>query len=166
MGGDVRGTVHPCCSEQQTQKHGVTEAGEAPPNVRRCARIRETRGDPYVEESGFGSDIRGYTRVISFCYPCSICIFKFRAVDTESASYHGRHPQRILSQHEHRKKVKYIEAFLERRCHLTIPAFSVDEVMGKDTKTETKKLSADLSKNGTGNTWQHSVMYDPVSPWA
>ena len=59
--------------------------------------------------------------------------------------------------------MKYIEAFLERRCHLKIPAFSVDEVMGKDTKTETKKLSADLSKNGTGNTWQHVDTSGPVS---
>ena len=51
-----------------------------------------------------------------------------------------------MSQHEQYKKVKYPEACLDRKCHFMLIVFSVDGVTWEDTKTATKKLSADLSK--------------------
>ena len=78
-----------------------------------------------------------------------MCAFVFSVVDTESVSYDGRHPHKILSQHERRKKGGYLEAFLDRRRHLTPLVFSVDGVMGEETKVETKQLDDALS-----NKWE------------
>ena len=50
----------------------------------------------------------------------------------------------ILSQHQRRKKGKYIETFLERRRHFMTLVFSVDGVMGDETHAAPKKLYASL----------------------
>ena len=59
--------------------------------------------------------------------------------DIDAASYYGRHQHKILSQHERRKKGKYLEACLDIRCHFMPLVFYVDGVMGEETKAETKQ---------------------------
>ena len=71
----------------------------------------------------------------------SMCVFGVLIVDTDAASYEGRHPHRILYHHKRRKKGNYIEAFTERQCHFTPLVFAVDGVMGKETKAATEKLA-------------------------
>ena len=75
-----------------------------------------------------------------------MCVFDVCVVDKNVASYEGKHPHCILSQHEHRKKGKYIEDRLERLRHFTPLVFSVNGIMGEEKKAETKKLAAALSK--------------------
>ena len=74
-----------------------------------------------------------------------MCVLNFHIVDTDAAYYDGIQPQKILSHCERRKKVKYSEACLERRCHSTTLMVSVDGVMGEETKTAAKQLAAALS---------------------
>ena len=91
--------------------------------------------------------------------PQRICVFGVCDVYTYSESYGKKHLHRILSQHEKRKRGKYIEACLEIRHH-----FKVDGVMGNDKNVKVKQLDAALLKNGTGNNWKHAGMSRPVSP--
>ena len=49
-----------------------------------------------------------------------------------------------MYQHKHRKKGKYIEAFLERQRYFTLIMLSVDGMMGGETKEATKQLYSAL----------------------
>ena len=60
-----------------------------------------------------------------------MCVLNFHIVDTDSKSYDGRHPHKILSHCKWCKKGKYIEDCLERRLHFTPLILSVDRVMGE-----------------------------------
>ena len=99
-----------------------------------------------MAESGVGTDFHRDTVVIEFWAPRRMCVFDILIFDTDAASYYGRHPQKILSQHERCKKGKYLEACLERQHHFTRLVFYVYRVMGEDTKAATKKMSTSLSK--------------------
>ena len=109
MGRDVRGSVHPRCRYQQPKIHGVLEVGEAPPTEGRCVRRRGKWGYTYTEESEVGAYLQGYMGVIELWSPRRICVFDVYVVNTDQESYDWRHPCKILSQKERRKKGKYIE---------------------------------------------------------
>ena len=70
------------------------------------------REDTYNEEINIDSDLHGDMVVLELLYPIRMCVFDV-CIDIYAASCDGRHPYKILSQYERRKKVKYIEAFLE-----------------------------------------------------
>ena len=74
-----------------------------------------------------------------------MCTFNVHIFDTYAESYDGRHPQKILSQHERLKIGKYIKDFLEQQCHYIPLVLSVDEVMVKDKKAVTNNLHDALS---------------------
>ena len=75
-----------------------------------------------------------------------MCVFELLILSTDTASYDGRHPHKIMSQHERSKKEKYIEACLERRRHFMPLVFSVEGVMGEERKEATEQLTDVLSK--------------------
>ena len=66
-------------------------------------------GDPYAEESEVGADLSGDTAVLRLWGPCRMCVFCIHVVDKYAASYDGRDPHKILSQHERCKISKFIE---------------------------------------------------------
>ena len=66
--------------------------------------------------------------------------FDVHVVDTYAASYDGVNPHKFLYQHERRKKGEYLEACLDILWPFMPPVFSVDRVMGGDTKLSTKQL--------------------------
>ena len=121
-----------------------TFQGEAPTVCGRVFQRRITRGDTYAEESEVGAELYEYKGVIWLWAPRIMYVFEIWVVNTEVAYYDGRHSQKILSQHERRKKRKYLEACLDWKWHFTPIRFSVDRVVGKDKKTQTKELAADL----------------------
>ena len=140
----MQGSVHPSCVTDEPRIHGVAVSGEAPSTGGRGGRRRVTRGEPYAEESEVGADLCGDMGLLGFRPPCKMCVFDVHNVDTYAASYDGRRPDKILSQHKWRKKGKYPEACLERRRHFTPLVFSADGVMGEETKATTKQLAAAL----------------------
>ena len=71
------------------------------------------RRDPYVEERDLGTGMHDNMGVISFWYP-HVMYFQHFFFDMDVPYFKGRHPYKILSQHEWHKKGKYIEALLER----------------------------------------------------
>ena len=88
-----------------------------------------------------------------------MCVFDVYIVDTYVASYEGRHPQHILSQHKQHKKRKNFEAFIDKQKYFTLIVLSVHGVMGRETKAETKQLAMDMMKNGRLNTWKHAAIW-------
>ena len=65
-----------------------------------------TRGYPYAEESEVGADLHGYTEVLGFSGPRQMCFFDVHVVYTDAASYYGRHPHHILSQHKRHREFR------------------------------------------------------------
>ena len=90
---------------------------------------RGKRGDPYTEEIKVDADLYRKTGVIYLLDPHIMCVFDISNVAIDTASYDGRHPYKILSHRERRKKVKYIEACFERICHFNKFMTSVEGVM-------------------------------------
>ena len=84
--------------------------------------------------------------MLGFWDPRRMCLFNVLIFDIDTDYYDRRHPHKILYQHEQRKKVKYLEAYLEQQCHFTPIVFSVDGVMWKDIEAESKQLGAAMSK--------------------
>ena len=74
-----------------------------------------------------------------------MCFFDVHVVDMDSDTYTGTQPHKVLKRHEQRKKVKYLEAYLERRQHFTPLLFLVGGVMGEDTKAYIKQLASAVS---------------------
>ena len=121
---------NPYAVTDEPKMNGIAAAGEAPPTGGRGAWGWGTRGDHYAEVSEVGADLCGDMGVIIFWYPHSMCVFDISAVETDAAYYDGRHPRKIFPQNKQRKKGKYIEACLERRCHFTPLVLSVYKGMG------------------------------------
>ena len=130
---------------EETKIHRVMEAVELPTTVGRGGKRRFKRRDTYSEESDVGDDLCRDTGVLGFLDPLSTCVLNVHIVGTDSTSYDGRHPQKILSCRERRKKGKYIEACLERRFHFTTLVLYMDRVMVEYKKVATKQLAAALA---------------------
>ena len=79
-----------------------------------------------------------------------MCVFDVCIVDKDAASYDGRHPHKILSQHKCRKKGKYIYDCLDRQFHFMPLVLSMGGVMEEETTSENKQLASALLKNGQG----------------
>ena len=79
--------------------------------------------------------------MLGFLEPHRMCVFCVCIVGTDAVSYDGKHPHIILYQHEQHKKVKYIEALLERQHHFMLLALSVN---GGGEKAATKQLDSVL----------------------
>ena len=138
----------PASVTEKPKIHGVAEAGEAhTPIGVRCDQRRRGVGYPYTQDTYFGADILGNTGVLGFWDLIRVCFFDVHVVDMDSDTYTGTQPHKVLKRHEQRKKVKYLEAYLERRQHFTPLLFSVDGVVVEDTKADTKKLVGAFSKN-------------------
>ena len=90
----------------KTKINEVISAGEATTTGVRGGWRLGTWGGLHVEESEVGVDLRGDTVVLGFWSPLSMCVFDICVVDTDTDYFDGRHPHKILSQHEHRKKGK------------------------------------------------------------
>ena len=139
------GAEHLPYSVTDEQKiHGIAAAGEETPTGGSGGWVWGTRGDNYVEEIKFGTDLHGDIDVLGFWYLPRMCVFDVCNVDTYKASYQGKHPQRILYQYKRHKKGKYLEDCLEIRQHLIPLVLSVDGVIGEEKKVVTKKLVATL----------------------
>ena len=95
---------------------------------------------------------------------CLDFLFDTRVVDTDTEYHDGRHPKKILSRYERRKKGKHPEAYLDQQCPFMTLVFSLDMVMGEETKGTTNQLDAALLKNGIGNTQKHVGMSGNISP--
>ena len=89
-------------------------AGEEPPTGGRDVRRWGTRGDPYAEQIKVIADLCGDTGVLGFWASNIICVFDVRVVGSDAGFYDGRHPHKILSQHEWRKKGKYIDSCIQQ----------------------------------------------------
>ena len=84
-----------------------------------------------------------HMRVIGLWDPSKMYVLYVWAVDTYKETYDWRHPQRILSQQERRKK--YILRLTFREDSYFPPVFYVYRLMGKDTKAVSKQLDSALS---------------------
>ena len=128
----MQDSILPSCSDRRTQNTwGQNIRGRS---SHRMDGLEETgHGGVLVRgESGVGSDLCGDTGILGFWDPSRICVFNVCVVETDTASYDGRHLQKILSKHELRKKGKCIEACLERQCHFMPLVLSVDGVTVRD----------------------------------
>ena len=67
-------------------------------------------GDPYEEEIGDVTDLRGDICVIGLWSPYKMYSFEILVVDTAAPLYEGIHPIHILSHHKWLKRGEYIEA--------------------------------------------------------
>ena len=58
---------------------------------------RSQEGNPYTEKIKVGADLHGDTGIPGFWVPLRICFLDVHLVGTDSASYGGGDPYRILS---------------------------------------------------------------------
>ena len=79
-----------------------------------------------LRKSEVFSDLHGGTGVIDFWDHRRMYILNFIPVDIDTASYDEKHPHKILSQNEQRKKGKYLEAYHQRQCDFSPSVFLVD----------------------------------------
>ena len=90
-------------------------------------------------------ELRGDVAVHGFWRRGSTTIFDVRITDTDSPSYRGQAPEKVLARQEKEKKDKYNEACLARRRHFTPLVFSVDGLQGAEAKAASRRLASRLS---------------------
>ena len=73
-------------------------------------------------------------------------IFDMRITQTDAPSYRGRDPVLILKRAEATKKKKYLTACFDDRKHLTPLVYSVDGMVGAETRAAEKHLTFHLAK--------------------
>ncbi len=74
------------------------------------------------------------------------CIIDVRITDVDAKSQRSKDPHKVLEAHEREKKKKYLEACLEQRRHFSPFVASTDGLLGKESRTLLKKLSALLAE--------------------
>jgi hypothetical protein len=74
------------------------------------------------------------------------CIIDVRITDVDAKSQRSKDPLKVLEAHEREKKKKYLEACLEQRRHFSPFVASTDGLLGKESRTLLKKLSALLAE--------------------
>ena len=97
-----------------------------------------TRTEPQPE-------LRGDVSVHGFWARGTTTIFDIRVTDTDARSQRNVDPHRVLQRHEKEKKDKYGALCLARRRHFTPLVFSVDGLMGTETKAASQRLASLLS---------------------
>ena len=50
------------------------------------------------------NDLHGDTGVLVLVPPCRMCVFNVHIVETDAEYYDGKHPPKILSQHNRQQK--------------------------------------------------------------
>jgi hypothetical protein len=73
------------------------------------------------------------------------CIIDVHITDVDSKSQRSKDPHKVLEAHEREKKKKYLEACLKQRRHFSPFVASTDSLLGKESQTLLKKLSALLA---------------------
>jgi hypothetical protein len=66
--------------------------------------------------------------------------------DVDSKTQRSKDPHKVLEAHEREKKKKYLEACLEQRRHFSPSVASTDGLLGMESRTLLKKLSALLAE--------------------
>jgi hypothetical protein len=74
------------------------------------------------------------------------CIIDVRITDVDAKSQRSKDPLKVLEAHQREKKKKYLEACLEQRRHISPFVASTDGLLGKESRTLLKKLSALLAE--------------------
>ena len=74
------------------------------------------------------------------------CILDIRVTDTDAKSNRSKNPMKVLAQHEHEKKKKYLEPCLKQRRHFTPFVVSTDGLIGKEGKATLQRLSTRLAE--------------------
>jgi hypothetical protein len=74
------------------------------------------------------------------------CIIDVCIRDVDSKSQRSKDPHKVLEAHEREKKKKYCEACLKQRRHFSPFVASTDGLLGKESQTLLKKLSALLAE--------------------
>ena len=63
----------------------------------------------------------------------------------DAALYDNMTTKKFLAKHEQAKKKKYLQACLAQRIHFTLLVFSIDWVLGQETKAFAKRLANHLA---------------------
>ena len=90
-------------------------------------------------------ELRGDVSVHGFWSRGTTTIFDIRVTDTNARSQRNADPHRVLTRHVKEKKAKYGALCLARRRHFTPLVFSVDGLMGAETKAASQRLASLLS---------------------
>ena len=116
---------------------GIAAAGEVhPPIGGKGDQRRRRNGYPYAEDTDVGAYLQEYTGVLGFWSLRRMCVSNICVIETNSYTYAGTQPYKVLKEHEQRKKGKYLEACLERRWHFTPLVLFVHSAMGEETKAD------------------------------
>jgi formate dehydrogenase maturation protein FdhE len=75
-----------------------------------------------------------------------VYITDVRITDVDAKSQRSKDPLKVLEAQEREKKKKYLESCLEQRQHFSPFAASTDGLLGKESRTLLKKLSALLAE--------------------
>jgi hypothetical protein len=117
----------------------------SPPYQSRCrAKIkpREAREPSCQAPLPKQSEDRGDILVRGLWARRTDCIIDVRITDVDAKSQRSKDPLKVLEAHEREKKKKYLEACLEQRRHFSPFVASTDGLLGKESQTLLKKLSA------------------------
>jgi hypothetical protein len=74
------------------------------------------------------------------------CIIDVPITDVDTKSQQSKDPHKVLEAHEREKKKKYFEARLKQPRHFSPFVASTDGLLGKESRTLLKKLSALLAE--------------------
>ena len=72
-------------------------------------------------------------------------IVDVRVTNTDSVSYRGRSPEKVIESQEKQKKKKYLEGCLQQRRSFVPFVCSVDGLLGREARSLLKQLSLLLS---------------------
>jgi hypothetical protein len=73
-------------------------------------------------------------------------IIDVRITDVDAKSQRSKDSHKVLEAHEREKEKKYVEACLEQRRHFSPFVAATDGLLGKESRTLLKKLSALLAE--------------------
>ncbi|KAL7526426.1 hypothetical protein ACHAWF_001761 [Thalassiosira exigua] len=102
-------------------------------------------GNKEGRDGDLGGESRGEVSVQGFWKRGRTTILDFVVTDTDKRSYGNTSSEKVLAQHEKRKKDKYLEACQERRRDFTPMVYSVDGVPGKEARAAEKQLASALA---------------------
>ena len=121
------------------------------------------RGDPYAEEREVDADLYGDTGVLGLWYPCRMCVFDVNVVDTDAASYYGRHPKKSCLKMSGKKRANVLRLYLRdddtsrRLCSLWMGIWERRKIQ------QLRNWMPPCWKYGIGNNQKHAGMYRPIS---
>ena len=72
-------------------------------------------------------------------------IVDVRITNTDSVSYRGRNPEKVIESQEKQKKKKYLDGCLQQRRSFVPFVCSVDGLLGREARSLLKQLSLLLS---------------------